>query len=216
MRLSGKMEHRGRLRGAAAWATSSARQLLLLLFILSTGCVLKGGASSASFVQNLVENIIEEVNEREATLAKALGPYKIYIYEGGAFDAVTKDLLRHHKQPDFNEYRASIWIHRALQHDPSRTMNPEQADVFFVPGYLQMSVDQSNVVGTGRQRKMPENEVRLKNWRKELHDSPWFKRYNGADHLFAVGDVNPGWAVENGIRFVHETMGAGFIGTFEM
>ena len=67
-----------------------------------------------------LEEIIKSVARREKQLADALGPYKFYIYEGGAFDAISTDLLA--KQGSgtsgvltFNEYRAPIWIHRALQ-----------------------------------------------------------------------------------------------------
>ena len=162
--------------------------------------------------------VILDVARREAAISEALGPYKIYVYEGGAFDEMTTGLLSKapRKAPEFNEYRAAIWVHRALQHDPSRTMNPAEADLFFVPGYLQLSADLSNTAGTGRGITRPQNEARLGRWKAAVRASPWFKRYNGADHLFSLGDCNPGWAVEHGVRFAHGVMGAGFIGTFEM
>ena len=172
------------------------QQLLLLLLFLSSSVAARTALEE-------VASVLTGVADREEELREALGPYRIYIYEGPAFDEMTTRLLSHanKRHLEFNEYRAAIWVHRALLHDPSRTMDPSEADIFFVPGYLQLSADLSNTNGRGRGVTRPENEARLARWRAAVHDSKWFQRHGGADHLFSLGDCNPGWAVEHGIRF---------------
>ena len=85
-----------------------------------------------------------------------------------------------------------------------------------MPAYLQVSNQLSNKAGSGRQVTRPQHQERLSNWVKALHASPWFRRSGGRDHLFSVGDLNPGWAAEAGLQVVKAAMGTGFTGTFEM
>ena len=51
----------------------------------------------------------------------------------------------------FNEYRAPVWIYRALLADPHRTLYPLEAGALFVPAYLQISKEASPTAGKERQ-----------------------------------------------------------------
>ena len=113
-----------------------------------------GGGGVGFAAADPVADVVAEVVRREQQIAAALGPYKFYVYEGGAFDAISTDLLKTVKSaPAFNEYRAPVWVHRALLADPHRTLDPLEADAFFVPAYLQISKEASHTAGKGRQVK---------------------------------------------------------------
>jgi len=105
---------------------------------------------------------------------------------------------------------------RALLADPSRTLNPWEADLFFVPAYLQVSSALSNRAGSGRSVTKPQHQKRIGNWIAALQASPWFRRHGGADHLFSVGDLNPGWSAAAGMPQVKAVLHRGYTGTFEM
>jgi hypothetical protein len=104
----------------------------------------------------------------------------------------------------------------ALLADPSRTLNPWEADLFFAPAYLQVSNALSNRAGSGRSISKPQHQKRLDNWVAALRASPWFRRRGGEDHLFSVGDLNPGWSAESGMPQVKAVLSRGYTGTFEM
>jgi len=163
-------------------------------------------------------DIVAEVKDRERELSELLGPYKFYVYSGGAFDALSVDLVTGATKvpPMMNEYRAPVWIHRALLADPSRTLNPWEADLFFVPAYLQVSTALSNRAGSGRSVTKPQHQKRIDNWVAALQASPWFRRHGGADHLFSVGDLNPSWSAAAGMPQVKAVLHRGYTGTFEM
>ena len=70
--------------------------------------------------------------------------YKLYVYQGGAFDGMTADLLAQagpepERRYELAEEIVELWTHRALLASSRRTEDPSQADVFFVPAYLSLS-----------------------------------------------------------------------------
>ena len=68
---------------------------------------------SPAWATDILSGIVAEALAREKQIADLLGPYKFFVYEGGAFDALSTNLLSKAKSPnEFNEYRAPIWIHR--------------------------------------------------------------------------------------------------------
>ncbi|KAH8098504.1 hypothetical protein JL720_1451 [Aureococcus anophagefferens] len=86
----------------------------------------------------------EHYAQQRSRVERAVGAYRFYVYGGGAFDAMTTDLLRgrEHKVDDLYvlaEDKVELWTHRALLNDSRRTDDPADADVFFVPAYLTLS-----------------------------------------------------------------------------
>jgi hypothetical protein len=59
-------------------------------------------------------------------------------------------------------------VKKIKKRDPSRTMDPSEADIFFVPAYLQISYDMSKSAGSGRTVHKPAHDDRLAEWVKAL------------------------------------------------
>ena len=158
---------------------------------------------------------------RAAELARSIGRYRFYVYEGPAVDNMTRLLQlppitpRYANVPwtdaeklrrnIFPEYTAAVWIHRALLRDPSRTLDPEEAELFFVPAYLEISAIQ------------PDHTERLRAWLAFINGSAHYKRHGGADHLFGTSDVREDERMQyHGHALVRSLLGRGFTGVFEI
>ena len=149
-----------------------------------------------------------------------IGRYRFYVYEGPAVDNMTSALQlppitqRYAPQWDhadnlarnmFPEYTAAVWVHRALLHDPSRTLDPDEAELFFAPAYLEISAI------------LPGHTERLTAWLMYIRNSRHFQRNGGRDHLFASSDVREDHHMElHGHARVSSLLHRGFTGTFEM
>jgi hypothetical protein len=107
-------------------------------------------------------------------------------------------------KPLFAEYTAPVWVHRALLSDSSRTLNPDEADLFFVPLYLAISESQ------------PSHTARLTAWLSALQQSPHFQRRTGADHIIAPQVISPQVAATSGLAQVRKLLELGFTGAFEV
>ena len=149
--------------------------------------------------------------EQRERVAAAVGDYRFYIYEGGAFDAMTGDLLRRAGPRADARYvlaedKAELWTHRALAADARRTRDPAAASVFFVPAYLTLSklVDRR---GHG---------ARLAALIAALEAAPAFVKNGGRDHVFGYSSTNPGVARDVGFPELRRAMNASWFGTFEM
>ena len=165
--------------------------------------------------------LVANVHARAAQIAQALGPYRFYVYDGPAVDNMTTALslppvtARYANVPSedasrlsrniFPEYTAAVWVHRALLADPLRTLDPEQADLFFAPAYLAISAIQ------------PGHSERLAAWLEFVGGSVYYRRRLGADHLFAASDVRDDARMElHGHGRVRALLGRGYSGTFEL
>ena len=154
-----------------------------------------------------------------ARLQRAIGRYRFYIYEGSAvanmssalpLPRITRDYVNVPKVGSsqlknvFPEYTAAVWIHRALLQDPSRTLNADEAELFFVPAYLAISA------------LHPGHAERLAAWSADIRASPHYQRRGGADHLFATSDVRGDDQMRlHGHVVARELLGAGYTGAFE-
>lgn len=116
----------------------------------------------------------------------------IYVYDDPALDST--DLIqcyrdRHDGVAPWQDERADmaqdmgeIWLHRALLGHPWRVLDPEDADLFFVPlypvlGYKLLGMDKTECKGrTHRQRV----DGALNFLERE---STYFRRFGGADHV---------------------------------
>ena len=55
--------------------------------------------------------------EQRARIQAAVGNYSFYVYEGGAFDAITTALPQQRRHYKIAEELVEVWVHRALLND---------------------------------------------------------------------------------------------------
>ena len=176
-------------------------------------------SSSGSAIIDAANDARRYVLHRERHLRAALGTYRFFVYAGAPFDAMSSELLLpgynstyvgvpgvgiEPSKPLFAEYTAPVWIHRALLSDSSRTLNPDEADLFFVPLYLAISESQ------------PSHTARLTAWLSALQQSPHFQRSTGTDHIIAPQVISPQVAATSGLAQVRKLLELGFTGAFEV
>jgi len=146
--------------------------------------------------------------QQRSRIQSAVGNYTFYVYEGGAFDAITTKLLAGHDnlQEVYRraEQTAEVWVHRALLANARRTRNPATAKLFFVPAYLTFS---SKVKGHAQ---------RVDDLIDALQASPWFRRKGGRDHVFGYSSFNPGVATSLLFPKISAAMNASWFGCFEV
>ena len=147
---------------------------------------------------------------RSQTLSVLLGNYSVYVYHGGAFDAISTDL----RLPDMSKlgrhnHAVPVWVHRALLKDEHRTEDPATADIFFVPAYLSISKDHQG-------DELASHQNRTRDLQHALRNAQWYQRCGGCDHLFAGSEVSSGWANDAGYPEVAKVLSNGFIGAFEI
>ena len=170
---------------------------------------------------SVLERANNGVQRRDSEVASALGHYRVFVYEGTAFDNMSSALLL----PGYNatyvgipgvgvdggsysgifaEYTAPVWVHRALLQDHVRTRDPDEADIFFVPLYMAISEAQ------------PAHKQRLAAVLEALQRSRHFRRSNGADHIIAPQAVSREMASASGLVHVRKLLELGFTGAFEV
>lgn len=116
----------------------------------------------------------------------------VFIYDDPVFH--NADLLRCYRKTagmfpwlderfDVAENLGEIWLHRALLEHPWRVLDPDDADLFFVPLYPFLSYrllvqlnHNCNILPHWRRMDSALMFLYLK--------SPYFNRYGGADHVF--------------------------------
>ena len=153
----------------------------------------------------------EHYAQQRSRVERAVGVYRFYVYGGGAFDAMTTDLLRgrEHTVDDLYvlaEDKVELWTHRALLNDSRRTDDPADADVFFVPAYLTLSTLVS----------AHDHARRLAAMLAALAGEYYFRRRGGADHVFGYSSTNPGTAKRVGFPDVQKVLNRAWFGAFEM
>ena len=144
--------------------------------------------------------------EQRERIQNAVGNYSFYIYEGGAFDAITTALPQQRRHYKIAEELVEVWVHRALLNDKRRTTDPEAASLFFVPAYLSLS----------RSYDAQGHDERLSALIEELRQSKWFQRFRGADHVFGYSSINPGVARQLLFPKLHTGLERSYFGVFEM
>ena len=153
----------------------------------------------------------EHYAQQRSRVERAVGVYRFYVYGGGAFDAMTTDLLRgrEHTVDDLYvlaEDKVELWTRRALLNDSRRTDDPADADVFFVPAYLTLSTLVS----------AHDHARRLAAMLAALAGEYYFRRRGGADHVFGYSSTNPGTAKRVGFPDVQKVLNRAWFGAFEM
>ena len=97
---------------------------------------------------------------------------------------------------------AEVWMHRAMLSHPRRVLNPEHANMFYIPLYITVSSDAVPMAGSLLCRGITHYE-RLEIALDYLeHKSKFFKRLGGADHFFTCSWWRCGPALGNRARVV--------------
>jgi len=85
-----------------------------------------------------------------------------------------------HEKRDLVQDLAELWLLRSLVNHPSRTYDPEEADLFYIPMLPVLSFRVGNCSGMNHAGRM----FRIA---AILRDSRYFRRNNGRDHLIVCG-----------------------------
>ncbi|KAJ8609963.1 hypothetical protein CTAYLR_008078 [Chrysophaeum taylorii] len=136
--------------------------------------------------------------QREKVLG-ALGRYRFYVYAGPAVDAVTVSVIEGRRRHEIAEETAEVWVHRALLASSRRTLDPWEAEVFFVPAYLRLA-----------------SRAKVETMLGNVTASPWFRRRGGRDHVFGYSSWNPATARQIGMDLVSRALPVSFRGAFEV
>ena len=116
----------------------------------------------------------------------------VYVYDSPAFrqaDLIQCYRDRHDGLPPWQDERrdmaqdmGEIWLHRALLIHPWRVLDPEDADIFFVPMYPVLSYKLLAEEG-GRCGGLTHNERMARAIQYLTRESTHFNRFGGADHV---------------------------------
>lgn len=104
---------------------------------------------------------------------------KIYIYDLPSYfnaDLVTRDprILTH-------MFAAEVLIHYSLMNSSVRTMNPDEADLFFIPVYSTGDLNEQ-----GRALPQMAGMMIKQVMHHVVHTWPYFNRTHGSDHVVVV------------------------------
>lgn len=145
----------------------------------------------------------------EVTPSSKTLDWRLYIYEGPVVDMMTKGLLR--CMPDFPKLQdaAEYWIHKALQVHHRRTLDPNAANLFFMPSYNCLSsMLWKNTVCNGTRHL-----ERMKMLGEFIKASAFYQRNGGSDHVlvcqshycpFRMLRREPGQLLASGFLLMHE------------
>lgn len=79
---------------------------------------------------------------------------------------------------------AEVWVHQALLRHPSRTLDPSEASLYYIPLYATVSSDAEPRIGSLRCHGETHQE-RINNALDYLEsESTYFTQFGGADHFF--------------------------------
>lgn len=138
---------------------------------------------------------------------------KVYVYDDPVFD--NADLLHcyrnrnqgiapwqdeHH---DMAQDMGEVWLHRTLLEHPWRVLDPEDADLFYIPLYPVLSFKllaaeehTSKCAGRNHWERISDAVAYLQ------HASPYFNRYGGADHVVVCAWWNCRKTLGSSVRMI--------------
>ncbi|CAN0493526.1 unnamed protein product, partial [Laminaria digitata] len=119
------------------------------------------------------------------------GRVNVYIYEDPVFDnAALIQCYRDEyegvapwqdERADMAQDMGEIWLHRSLLSHPWRVLDPEDADVFYIPLYpvlgFKLLGDERACDGLTHRQRMTRSIAHL------VKNSTYFNRFGGADHV---------------------------------
>lgn len=121
------------------------------------------------------------------SLVRDWPPVKVYVYDDPAFnqaDLISCHIASKNTAPwqderfDMAQNMAEIWMHKALLVHPWRVLDPDDADLFYVPVYPVLSYANKNCGGMTHLERMTKAVSFL------THKSKYFQRFAGTDHVF--------------------------------
>jgi len=165
--------------------------LFVVAFLLLSSVVVRSQQYDEAYVRH------------RSTVEARLGSYRVYVYGGPLIDAVTKDVVS--RATCHGESAAEVWVHRALLASPRRTLDPAEAEVFFVPAYLSLLRRHHNSEGQKLAKALA-----------NVTSSEWFARHEGRDHVFGYSATNPEEARHLRLPEVTASLPRSFRGAFEV
>lgn len=176
---------------AIRWSPRHATFVSLLLLAIAAG-LLRPRGESCFAAPSTVE---PEVNMGDTRRVK------VFIYDDPVFDetAVLRCYLdrNHGVAPWLDERQGmaqdagEIWLHQSLLSHPWRVLDPEDADVFFIPIYPVLNAK----VHKDKGKLCDELSKEQRATRSIMHlvtNSPYFNRFGGADHIVVCAWWNCG------------------------
>jgi hypothetical protein len=125
-------------------------------------------------------NVIEEEE------GESLAFPKVFVYD--VPKQLTSELAKKYGRCERDQYGTEIWFHRNFRDDKNgvRTMNPEEADLFFVPQYGECFLWSREMLRHENQGQAMEetNEYFLEVLSHVKGKWPYFNRTDGRDHVF--------------------------------
>lgn len=150
-----------------------------------------------------------EVAVHQGNLPTGRTEGQFYIYQGDIIDSLTTGLLSCMPQFPDHQDSAEYWIHKALQVHPKRALDPENAELFYVPTY--------NCLSSMLWKHTPCNGTRhlerMKALGRFLKDSVFYQRNRGTNHFlvcqshycpFRMLRREPGRLLAPGFLLMHE------------
>ncbi|CAL6334967.1 unnamed protein product [Bathycoccus prasinos] len=111
---------------------------------------------------------------------------KVFVYD--VPKQLTSELAKRYGRCERDQYGTEIWFHRNFRDDKNgvRTMNPEEADLFFVPQYGECFLWSREMLRHENQGQAMEetNEYFLEVLSHVKGKLPYFNRTDGRDHIF--------------------------------
>lgn len=111
--------------------------------------------------------------------ADPTGRIKIYVYDMPA--KYNKKFIKKEPRCLTHMFATEIFFHANILHSPVRTLNPEEADWFYIPAYSTCDLTPLGLPLPFRSPRMMRSAIRYVStlW-------PYWNRTEGADHFFIV------------------------------
>ena len=186
------------MRGIAVRSSNRRKAFVVRAFLLALSAELMASSKSCFATSRKVGH---ELHVHELHV-EDIGPVNVYVYEDPVFDeAAVIQCFRDSKHgvapwqdesANGAQNTGEIWLHQSLLSHPWRVLDPEDADVFFVPIYtvLNAKVQQRlrECDGLSSQQRATRSIMHL------VTKSPYFNRFGGADHVVVCASWNCGRA----------------------
>ncbi|OVA17983.1 Exostosin-like [Macleaya cordata] len=123
--------------------------------------------------------VLQQPRSKKLDLSQGLNDLKIYVYDLPS--KYNSDWLSN-KRCSNHLFAAEVAIHRALMGSDVRTLNPDEADFFFVPVYVSCNFSTVNgFPALGHARPLLASVVQLIS-----SEMPFWNRSRGSDHVFVA------------------------------